>query len=128
MANVGVVGLGNIGGAIAQNLVTDGHAVTVSDLDEVRVKAIEGATPARSVAELAKAVDVTFTSLPDPSTVTAVAAEWAANAPPGAVLCDLSTTLPESNQAIAAQLAASGHHFIEAPLSGGAIGAKNRGL
>ncbi len=128
VANVGVVGLGNIGGAIAQNLVTDGHAVTVSDLDEARVKAIEGATPATSVAELAKAVDVSFTSLPDPSTVTAVATEWAAHAPSGAVLCDLSTTLPESNQAIAAQLAASGHHFIEAPLSGGAIGAKNRGL
>jgi 3-hydroxyisobutyrate dehydrogenase-like beta-hydroxyacid dehydrogenase len=44
------------------------------------------------------------------------------------VLCDLSTTLPESNQAIAAQLAASGHHFIEAPLSGGHVGAVNRGL
>jgi 3-hydroxyisobutyrate dehydrogenase-like beta-hydroxyacid dehydrogenase len=128
VANVGVVGLGNIGGAIAVNLVADGHAVTVTDLDEVRLKAIEGATPAASVAELAKAVDVTLTSLPDPAAVTAVATEWAAHAPPGAVLCDLSTTLPESNQAIAAQLAASGHHFIEAPLSGGHVGAVNRGL
>ena len=36
--------------------------------------------------------------------------------------------LPESNRAIAAQLAASGHHFVEAPLTGGAIGAQNRGL
>ena len=86
VANVGVIGLGNIGGAIAQNLVADGHSVTVFDLDDVRVKAIEGATPAASVGELAKAVDVTLTSLPDPDAVTAVAAEWAAHAPKGAVL------------------------------------------
>jgi 3-hydroxyisobutyrate dehydrogenase-like beta-hydroxyacid dehydrogenase len=125
---VGVIGLGNIGGNLAQNLVADGYSVTVFDLDAERVKAIEGATPASSVAELAAAVKVTLTSLPDPNAVTAVATEWASAAPAGAVLCDLSTTLPESNRAIAAQLAASGHHFVEAPLSGGAIGAKNRGL
>lgn len=125
---VGVIGLGNIGGHLAQNLVADGHRVTVFDLDAERVKAIEGATPASSVAELAKAVTITFTSLPDPSTVVAVASEWATGAPQGSILCDLSTTLPASNQAIARQLATSGHTFIEAPLTGGAIGAKNRAL
>jgi 3-hydroxyisobutyrate dehydrogenase-like beta-hydroxyacid dehydrogenase len=128
VAKVGVIGLGNIGGSIAQNLVADGHDVTVFDLDDVRVKAIEGATPASSVGAVAQAADVTLTSLPDPAAVTAVAAEWAKAAPAGAVLCDLSTTLPASNQAIAEQLAASGHVFVEAPLSGGAVGAKNRGL
>ena len=35
---------------------------------------------------------------------------------------------PDGNRALAAQLAASGHHFVEAPLTGGAIGAQNRGL
>jgi 2-hydroxymethylglutarate dehydrogenase len=128
LEDVGVIGLGNIGGNLAQNLVADGHRVTVFDLDAERVKAIDGATPASSVAELAAAVKVTLTSLPDPAAVTAVATEWASAAPKDAVLCDLSTTLPESNRAIAAQLAASGHHFVEAPLSGGAVGAKNRGL
>lgn len=125
---IGVIGLGNIGGHLAQNLVADGHRVTVFDLDAERVKAIEGATPASSVAELAAAVTITFTSLPDPSTVVAVASEWATGAPTGAILCDLSTTLPASNQAVARQLATSGHTFIEAPLTGGAIGAKNRAL
>ena len=43
---VGVIGLGNIGGHLAQNLVADGHRVTVFDLDAERVKAIDGATPA----------------------------------------------------------------------------------
>ncbi len=125
---VGVIGLGNIGGHLAQNLVADGHRVTVFDLDAERVKAIDGATPASSVAELARAVSVTFTSLPDPNTVVAVANEWASGAPAGAILCDLSTTLPASNQAIALSLAKSGHVFVEAPLTGGAIGAKNRAL
>ncbi len=128
MSAVGVVGLGNIGGAIAQNLVADGHQVTVFDLDGERVKAVEGANAGGSVAAVAADAEVTFTSLPDPTTVAAVAAEWAAAASAGAVLCDLSTTRPESNQAIAAELAASGHRFVEAPLTGGHVGAVHRKL
>jgi 3-hydroxyisobutyrate dehydrogenase-like beta-hydroxyacid dehydrogenase len=125
---VGVVGLGNIGGAIARNLVTDGHDVVVFDLDRGRMSAVEGASAAGSVAEVATSSTVTFTSLPDPSTVAAVAKEWASTAPVGAVLCDLSTTLPQGNQAIERQLAATGHRFVEAPLTGGHIGAANRKL
>ena len=128
MSVVGVIGLGNIGGAIAGNLDADGLQVTVFDLDPGRMEAVEGATRAGSIADVAAAGDVTFTSLPDPRTVTSVATEWAASAPPGAVLCDLSTTLPESNRAIAEQLARSGHRFVEAPLTGGHVGAANRKL
>jgi 3-hydroxyisobutyrate dehydrogenase-like beta-hydroxyacid dehydrogenase len=40
----------------------------------------------------------------------------------------MSTTLPSSNQAIAGKLAETGHHFVEAPLTGGHIGAANRKL
>jgi 3-hydroxyisobutyrate dehydrogenase len=98
--------LGNIGGAMAANLVADGHGVTVFDLDPGRVAAV-GGTAAASVADVARAAGVTFTSLPDPETVSKVADEWAAAAPAGAVLCDLSTTLPGSNRAIAARLAAT---------------------
>jgi 3-hydroxyisobutyrate dehydrogenase-like beta-hydroxyacid dehydrogenase len=127
MARVGVVGLGNIGGAIAANLVADGHEVTVSDLDAARAAGIEGAT-AGTVAEVAAASDVTITSLPTPDVVAAVAAGWASAAAPGSVLCDISTTLPTGNRAIAEQLAASGHRFVEAPLTGGAIGAESRAL
>src|SRR4029077_18432035 len=80
------------------------------------------------VAEVAAASEVTITSLPTPDIVSATAEEWAATAPTGAVFLDVSTTLPESNQAIAGRLAVSGHHFVEAPLTGGAIGAQNRAL
>ncbi len=128
MSGIGVIGLGNIGGAIARNLVADGHRVTVFDLDPRRVAAVEGAAAGDSVAAVAAASDVTFTSLPDPRTVMSVAADWAGTAPEGSVLCDLSTTLPESNQAIAEQLAGSGHRFVEAPLTGGHVGAVARRL
>ena len=128
MTHVGVVGLGNIGGAIAANVVADGHDLTVTDLDAARAAAIEGATAVGSVAEVAAASEITITSLPNPAVVAAVAEEWATAAAPGSVFLDISTTLPASNQEIAARLSASGHHFVEAPLTGGAIGAQNRGL
>jgi 3-hydroxyisobutyrate dehydrogenase-like beta-hydroxyacid dehydrogenase len=128
MTRVGVVGLGNLGGAIATNLAADGHEVTVTDLDAARAAAIEGATAVVSPREVGAASEITFTSLPTPEIVTAVASEWATSAAAGSILVDLSTTLPATNQAIAAQLAATGHHFVEAPLTGGAIGAQNRAL
>jgi 3-hydroxyisobutyrate dehydrogenase-like beta-hydroxyacid dehydrogenase len=123
-----MIGLGNIGGHIATNLVADGHEVTVTDLDAARAEGIEGAKAVPSAADVGAASDVTLSSLPNPTVVTAVAREWAGAAAPGSVLCDLSTTLPSSNQAIAAELAGSGHHFVEAPLTGGAWGAQGRAL
>ena len=45
---VGVIGLGNIGAAIAANLVADGHEVTVHDTDAARARALAGATPVAS--------------------------------------------------------------------------------
>jgi 3-hydroxyisobutyrate dehydrogenase-like beta-hydroxyacid dehydrogenase len=124
---VGVIGLGNIGGAIAANLVADGDEVTVADADPTRAAAIEGAQ-AGDVAAVAAAGDVTITSLPTPEVVAEVAAAWAAAAPAGAILLDLSTSSPEGNRALADRLAATGHHLVEAPLTGGAIGAWNRTL
>jgi 3-hydroxyisobutyrate dehydrogenase-like beta-hydroxyacid dehydrogenase len=124
---VGVVGLGNIGGAVAANLVADGHEVTVADADPGRAAAIGGAT-AGDVAAVAAAAEITITSLPTPEVVASVAAEWAATAPAGAILLDLSTSSPSGNQALASQLATTGHHLVEAPLTGGAIGARNRTL
>jgi 3-hydroxyisobutyrate dehydrogenase-like beta-hydroxyacid dehydrogenase len=128
MTRVGVVGLGNIGGGLATNLVADGHAVTVTDLDTARAEAIDGAKAVPSVAEVAAASEITLTSLPTPKVVEAVVDEWASAAPPGSVLLELSTTLPDSNRALAEKLRGTGHHFVEAPLTGGHIGAVNRGL
>jgi 3-hydroxyisobutyrate dehydrogenase-like beta-hydroxyacid dehydrogenase len=124
---VGVIGLGNIGGAIAANLVADGHDVTVADADPARADAIDGARTG-TVADVAATSDVTVTSLPTPEVVAEVAAAWAAAAPAGSILLDLSTSSPEGNRALAERLAGTGHHLVEAPLTGGAVGARNRTL
>jgi 3-hydroxyisobutyrate dehydrogenase-like beta-hydroxyacid dehydrogenase len=113
---VGVIGLGNIGGHVAANLVSDGHDVVVHDVDAARAASIAGARAATSVAEVGAASEVTVLSLPTPAVVRAVADEWATTAAAGAeVVRDLG-----------ARLAATGHHLVEAPLTGGAIGAQNR--
>jgi len=124
----GVIGLGNIGGAIAANLVTDGNDVVVHDLDIDAMVAISGATAAPDVASVARLADVTLLSLPTPDVVSAVAADWADAAAPGAVLVDLSTNSPAIVRELGERLVASGHHLVEAPLTGGAIGAEKRML
>ncbi|HWF16263.1 MAG TPA: NAD(P)-dependent oxidoreductase [Acidimicrobiales bacterium] len=126
--STGVIGLGNIGGHIAANLVTDGNDVLVHDLDIAAMTAVAGATAAPDVASVARMADVTLLSLPTPDVVAAVAAEWAAAAAPGAVLVDLSTNSPAVVRELGERLAASGHHLVEAPLTGGAIGAEKRML
>jgi 3-hydroxyisobutyrate dehydrogenase-like beta-hydroxyacid dehydrogenase len=127
VARVGVIGLGNIGGAVAANLVADGDDVVVADLDPARAAAVAGAS-AGDVAAVAAASEITLTSLPTPEDVARVASAWAAAAPAGAILLDLSTSSPAGNHALAVTLAATGHHLVEAPLTGGAIGARNRSL
>lgn len=127
-ATVGVVGLGNIGGAVASNLAADGLDVVVADADPARAGSVGGVRAASSVGALAAVCDVTFTSLPTPEAVEAVAGEWAAAAPAGAVLVDLSTSAPDGNRRLAARLAGSGHRFVEAPLTGGATGARSRSV
>ena len=125
---IGVIGLGNIGRGIATNLVADGNEVVVHDVDTAAMAAIQGATAAPDVAAVARAADVTLLSLPTPDVVAAVAAAWAGAAAPGAVLVDLSTNSPVVVRELGEGLAASGHHLVEAPLTGGAIGAEKRML
>jgi 3-hydroxyisobutyrate dehydrogenase-like beta-hydroxyacid dehydrogenase len=125
---IGVIGLGNIGRGIATNLVADGNDVIVHDLDAAAVAAIEGATAAADVAAVARGADVTLLSLPTPDVVETVAAAWASAAAPGAVLVDLSTNSPAVVRELGERLAGSGHHLVEAPLTGGAIGAEKRML
>ncbi|HLK10547.1 MAG TPA: NAD(P)-dependent oxidoreductase [Candidatus Binatia bacterium] len=127
---VGVIGLGNIGGAVAANLVADGHRVVVHDVDAARVQAAveAGAVAGASPGEVARQSDVTFTSLPTPAVMEAVAAAWLEGAAPGAILVDLSTNAPATVRAVGARLAAAGRHLLEAPLTGGAPGARTRML
>ncbi len=127
---VGVIGCGNIGGAIATNLVQDGHHVSVYDAGPGRLRPLVGlgARAADSPAKVAERSEITFTSLPTPAVVDEVAGQWLEGAERGSVLVDLSTNAPASVRALGARLAAAGCHLLEAPLTGGAPGAQARML
>src|SRR4051812_40326912 len=116
---VGVIGAGNIGGAIAANLLAEGHQVTVHDLDAARTAplAAAGATVVGSAAEVGARSELTFTSLPSPAIMDDVASAWLGTAPAGAVLVDLSTNAPATVRAVGARVAAAGRHLLEAPLT-----------
>ena len=112
---VGVIGLGNIGGHVAANLVADGHDVVVFDVDAGRAEGVTGARPVKSVGDVGAASEVTVLSLPTPTVVRLVADEWATTAAPGSVLVDLSTNSPEVVRELGTRLTATGHHLVEAP-------------
>jgi 3-hydroxyisobutyrate dehydrogenase-like beta-hydroxyacid dehydrogenase len=130
MTNVGVIGLGNIGGAIAANLIADGNRVAVFDLDAARLRALaeRGGEAMSGPADVARASEITFTSLPNPAVMEAVVEQWLAGAGSDEVLVDLSTNAPAVIRTVGARLRASGCHLLEAPLTGGAPGAQARML
>jgi 3-hydroxyisobutyrate dehydrogenase-like beta-hydroxyacid dehydrogenase len=127
---VGVIGCGNIGGAIATNLVQDGHHVVVHDVTPERLRPLigVGARAADSPSRVAERSEITFTSLPTPAVVDEVARQWLEGAAPGSVLVDLSTNAPASVRALGGRLETAGCHLLEAPLTGGAPGAQARML
>jgi len=123
-----VIGLGNIGGAVAANLLADGHEVALFDREAARMQApgLERGARVASASELARRAEVTFLSLPTPDIVDAVAAEWLAGAAPGSLLVDLSTNAPGRVRALGSRVAERGSEVLEAPLTGGAVGAQRR--
>jgi 3-hydroxyisobutyrate dehydrogenase-like beta-hydroxyacid dehydrogenase len=127
---VGVIGAGNIGGAIASNLAADGHWVAVYDSDPGRRERMvaAGAVALDSVADVAAEAEFTFTSLPTPQAMRTVADEWLRASDAGDVLIDLSTNAPATVREVGARIAEAGRHFLEAPLTGGAPGAQARQL
>ena len=101
MARVGVIGLGNIGGAVAANLVADGHEVAVADIDPARAAAVDGRHRRRRRRRGRGERDHAHVPADARRSWPAVASAWAAAAPAGAILLDLSTTSPAGNRALA---------------------------
>lgn len=117
---IGFIGLGNMGGPMAANLVRAGHQVTGFDLAAAPPA---GAARAASAAEAARDADVVITMLPNGAILRAVAEEVIPAMRAGAVLCDCSTVDVESARAVAAQAEAAGLGALDAPVSGGVGGA-----
>ena len=118
--NIGFVGLGNMGGPMAANLVKAGHVVR--GFDPVAPMP-EGVIRAASAPQAASGAEVTVTMLPNGAILRRVAAEVIPAMPKGTVLCDCSTVDVESARAVAEQAATAGLLALDAPVSGGIGGA-----
>ena len=126
---IGFIGLGNMGGPMARNLIKAGHQLTVSDLSESAVAGLveAGASAAASIAELARSdVEMIITMLPAAPHVKSVYLGedgLLANVAPQVRLIDSSTIDPMSAREVAAAAEKQGNRMVDAPVSGGTGGA-----
>lgn len=126
---VGYIGLGLMGKPIARNLMKAGFPLIVHNRSQAAVEELvkEGAEHADSPRAIAEVSDVVFTNLPDTPDVDQVV--FGENGiiegcHPGMIYIDNSTIKPETARTIAAALAERSAHALDAPVSGGDIGAK----
>lgn len=125
--DVGFIGLGRMGGALARRLMR-AHRVHVFDLREdlVRAFAAEGAVPAHSPQALGRECDLVLTCLPTSAEVRDVVTGdqgLAAAMRPGGLIADMSTGDPNATREMSEALKSRGIHLIDAPVSGGPHGA-----
>lgn len=126
---IAFIGLGNMGGGMAANLVKAGHAVNAFDLSaEALVRAQEnGCATFTSVREAVDGVDAVVSMLPNGKIVASVfEADVLGHAPKGAILLDCSTIDVDTARKVTADAVVAGFDMVDAPVSGG-IAAANGG-
>ncbi|HRJ70527.1 MAG TPA: 3-hydroxyisobutyrate dehydrogenase [Beijerinckiaceae bacterium] len=126
MTTIAFIGLGNMGGPMAANLVKAGHAVTGFDLSEASKKAAAeaGVAVAADARAAVKAADIVVTMLPAGKHVRAVWADLIPAAKKSALFIDSSTIDVDSARAVHKLAAEAGMQSVDAPVSGGTGGAK----
>jgi len=129
MARVGYIGLGIMGSGMARNLLKAGHTLIVHNRSRAIVDEFvrEGAIPASCPREVAAQSEFVCTNLPDSPDVEQVVLGpdgIIEGAHEGLIYIDHSTIKPETARKIAAELARVGVLALDAPVSGGDIGAR----
>jgi 3-hydroxyisobutyrate dehydrogenase len=129
MATIGFIGLGNMGGPMARNLLKAGHTVRAFDIVRANLDAVTaaGAGAAASAADAAKGSEIVITMLPAGEHVRAVYTGEGgviAAAAKGALLIDSSTIDVDSARAVSAAADKAGLPMLDAPVSGGVAGAE----
>ncbi|WP_296521512.1 NAD(P)-binding domain-containing protein [Rhodoplanes sp.] len=122
---VAFIGLGNMGGPVAANLVKAGHAVRGVDLGAAHLEAVAaaGVAPKTSAAEAVAGAEVVITMLQPGPHVLAVWSDVLAHAAPGTLVIDSSTIDLDSARKAHAMAAERGCRSVDAPVSGGTGGA-----
>lgn len=126
--DVGFIGLGRMGGAMARNLQKAGHALHVNDVRRDACDAVVegGGTFCATPAEIARKAEVVLISVPGPDQVDAVltgADGLLAGLASGMLVIDATTIAPDQSRANARRCAERGADYIDAPVSGGQHGA-----
>jgi 3-hydroxyisobutyrate dehydrogenase-like beta-hydroxyacid dehydrogenase len=126
---IGYIGLGLMGKPIARNLMKAGYTLIVHNRSQAAVDELcqDGAERADSPRAVAETCDVVFTNLPDTPDVEQVVFEENGiieGCHKGMIYIDNSTIKPETARKIAATLVERGVHALDAPVSGGDVGAK----
>ena len=133
MAELGFIGLGIMGKPMASHLVRAGHTVHVCDLVEESVKHVcsLGGKACSCCREIAQKSDIIFIMVPDTPDVEVVLFGKEGSAQglkPGAIVVDMSSISPIATKEFAKRLAAMGIKMLDAPVSGGQVGAENATL
>jgi 3-hydroxyisobutyrate dehydrogenase len=126
---IAFIGLGNMGGGMAANLVKAGHAVRAFDLSEDALAAArsKGCETFTDAAEAVQGVEAVVTMLPNGEIVRSVyEGSVFGKAPAGAVLLDCSTIDVATAKTVIAEAEGAGYAMVDAPVSGG-IAAANGG-
>src|SRR5690625_3380726 len=135
MINIAFIGLGHMGAPMAGNLVSANYPVTGFDLipELCDTAAEHGVEIAASSTDAVRDADVVITMLPAGRHVLAVYGTdqepgLLAAAKPGTLFLDCSTISVEESRQAAEAVVAAGHRALDAPVSGGVVGAKNATL
>jgi 2-hydroxy-3-oxopropionate reductase len=130
--NVGFIGLGIMGAPMAGHLIAGGHSLALKTRRQVPENLVAaGGTPCATAADVAARSDVIILMLPDtPDVETVLFAPdgVAEGAKRGSVVVDMSSISPIATRDFAARLAERGVDYLDAPVSGGEVGAKNAAL
>ncbi|MBK1895612.1 3-hydroxyisobutyrate dehydrogenase [Chryseobacterium paridis] len=127
MKKIAFIGLGNMGGPMAANLVKKGHEVVGFDLSESALNALvyAGGQVAGSALEAVKEAGVVITMLPSGKHVAELySEELINNLQPGTLIIDSSTIDAVTARSVAELAVSRGHKMIDAPVSGGTGGAQ----
>ena len=130
---IGIIGVGIMGEPMAKNLIDAGHEVTAYDVNREAVDrvAAHGGKPASSPREAATSKDLVITMLPNDQIVeeAVMGVDGAmAGMNQGTILVDMSTISPSTSKKIAETLEQNGMEMLDAPVSGGDVGAKEASM
>jgi 3-hydroxyisobutyrate dehydrogenase len=128
MTNIAFIGVGNMGGPMARNLIKAGHSVTAFDLSDTMLDPVlkAGAKKGATANGTVKDAEVVITMLPAGQHVRKVYLESGviSTAEKNALLIDCSTIDIDSARAVHSAAEAAGFDFVDAPVSGGTGGAE----